>query len=233
LDEVFALLGATADSFAAASTLLAQLTLVQISPTVVRAATETLGHVLQAEEQRTVRAAWEQGTLPPAVATPAQRSVSLDGVLVHTEAQWREYQLGSVYTTTTRPSTTHPGREEVYAQAISYVGEVAEASDFGQLLWCEAARRGVLTAREVIIIADGAHWIWNLAAEHFPDATQIVDCTTRPSICGRRPTPSMGTARRSPSAGPSGAWPSYGPGRCRKCSAPWAKRLSTLPYRRR
>ncbi len=175
LDEVLALLGATADSFEAASTLLAKLTLVQISPNVVRAATETLGQVLQAEEQRVVQAAWARGALPSAVATPPQLYISMDGVLVHTATQWREYKLGSVYTTTLRPSTTQPGRDDVCAQEISYVGDLAEAADFGQLLWCEAARRGVLTAREVIVLADGAHWIWNLADEHFPGATQIVD----------------------------------------------------------
>ncbi len=175
LDEVLALLGATADSFAAASALLAKLTVVHICPNVLRAATARLGQVLQAEEQRVVQAAWAQGAVPPAVGTPPQLYLSMDGVLVHTEAQWREYKLGSVYTTTTRPSATHPGREEVGAHEVSSVGDVAEAADFGQLLWCEAARRGVLTAREVIVLADGAHWIWNLADEHFPAATQIVD----------------------------------------------------------
>jgi hypothetical protein len=55
------------------------------------------------------------------------------------------------------------------------VGDVTDAATFGQLLWCEAARRGVLTAREVIVVADGAHWIWNLGEEHFPQATQVVD----------------------------------------------------------
>ena len=175
LDEVLALLGATADSFAAASALLAKLTLVHISPNVARAATETLGQVLQAEEQRVVQAAWARGTVPPAIATPPQLYVSMDGVLVHAAARWREYKLGSVYTTTTRPCATHPGGEEVCARDISYIGDVAEAADFGQLLWCEAARRGVLTAQEVVVVADGAHWIWVLADEHFPGATQIVD----------------------------------------------------------
>lgn len=99
----------------------------------------------------------------------------MDGVLVHTEAQWREYKLGSVYTTVARPSATHPGQEELHAHAISYVGDGTDATHFGQLLWCEAARRGVLAAQEVVVVADSAHWIWNLVAEHFPEATQIVD----------------------------------------------------------
>ena len=175
LDEVLALLGATADSFAAARALLAKLTLVDLSPNVVRAATETLGRVLQAEERQVVQAAWAPGTVPPASATPAQRYVSLAGVLVQTETRWRAYKLGSGSTTATRPATTHPGQEEVCAQAVSSVGDGAEAADFGQRLWCAAARRGVLTAQEVVVVADGAHWIGNLAEEPFPGATPIVE----------------------------------------------------------
>ena len=173
--KLLALLGATADSFEAASTLLERLTLVHVCPNLARAATETLGQALQAAEQQAVTAAWGPGTLPTAVATPPRLCLSMDGVLVHTEEGWREYKLGSVYTTATRPSTTHPGQEEVYAQDVSYVGDVTDAATFGQRLWCEAARRGVLTAQEVVIVADGAHWIWDLAAEHFAGATQIVD----------------------------------------------------------
>jgi len=175
LDELLALLGATADSFEAASTLLAKLTLVQVCPNLARAATETLGQLLQTTEQQTVVAAWGPGTLPTAVATPPRLCLSMDGVMVHTAEGWREYKLGSVYTTATRPSPTHPGHDEVHAQDVSYVGDVTDAASFGQRLWCEAARRGVLTAQEVVVIADGAHWIWDLAAEHFPGATQIVD----------------------------------------------------------
>jgi hypothetical protein len=175
LDELLALLGARADSFEAASALLERLTLVHVCPNLARAATGALGQALQATEQQAVAAAWDAGMLPTAVATPARLCLSMDGVLVHTEEGWREYKLGSVYTTASRPSTAHPGREAVYAQEISYVGDVTEAATFGQRLWCEAARRGVLTAQEVVVVADGAHWIWDLADEHFAGATQIVD----------------------------------------------------------
>ncbi len=174
-DELLALLGATADSFAAASALLERLTLVHVCPNLARAATETLGQVLQTTERQIVTAAWDAGGLPPAVAAPPRLCLSMDGVMVHTEEGWREYKLGSVYTTATRPSPTRPGHEEVHARDVSYVGDVTDAATFGQRLWCEAARRGVLTAQEVVIVADGAHWIWDLAAEHFAGATQIVD----------------------------------------------------------
>ena len=175
LEEVLALLGATADSFAEAVALLDKLTLVRGCPNLARAATERLGQAGQAAEQQAVAAAWGPGTLPTPVAAPPRRYGSLDGVLVQTDAGWREDKLGTVYTTVSRPARHHPGRDEVQAQDCSFVGEVTAAANFGHLLWCAAARRGVLTATAVLVVAEGAHWSGNLAAEHFPGATEIVD----------------------------------------------------------
>ena len=42
-------------------------------------------------------------------------------------------------------------------------------------LWAEAMRRGLGQANEVLIVADGAVWIWNLAGDRFPEARQRVD----------------------------------------------------------
>ena len=42
-------------------------------------------------------------------------------------------------------------------------------------LWAEAMRRGLGQAQEVLVIADGALWIWNLTADRFPGARQRVD----------------------------------------------------------
>ena len=42
-------------------------------------------------------------------------------------------------------------------------------------LWAEAMRRGLGRASEVLIVADGAVWIWNLAGDRFPCARQRVD----------------------------------------------------------
>ena len=42
-------------------------------------------------------------------------------------------------------------------------------------LRAEASRRGLGRANEVLLIADGAVWIWNLAADRFPQARQRVD----------------------------------------------------------
>ena len=46
---------------------------------------------------------------------------------------------------------------------------------FAQRVYREANRRGFDTAAQRVVLGDGAPWIWNLAAEQFPDAIEIVD----------------------------------------------------------
>ncbi len=42
-------------------------------------------------------------------------------------------------------------------------------------LWAEAMRHGLGRANEVLIVTDGAAWIWNLAGDRFAGARQRVD----------------------------------------------------------
>jgi hypothetical protein len=46
---------------------------------------------------------------------------------------------------------------------------------FRQQLYAEALRRGLQQAKEVLVVADGAVWIWNLVEDRFKDAQQRVD----------------------------------------------------------
>lgn len=177
LDELLALLGATQDSFADASAVLERLTLVQVSPNGARAATEALGAVLLADQAQHAQAAQEGQARPAADAAAPQRLyITMDGVLAHLHARgWSEIKVGACYQTRARPARTRPEQLEIRAHSLSYVTALTEAETFGWHLWQEAARRGVLDATEVVVVGDGAHWIWNLAAMHFPEATQILD----------------------------------------------------------
>jgi hypothetical protein len=42
-------------------------------------------------------------------------------------------------------------------------------------MWAEADRRYWEQASATEVLGDGAHWIWNLAEEHFYDSHQLVD----------------------------------------------------------
>ena len=87
-------------------------------------------------------------------------------------AKTREAKLGCLFTQTRLDAQGRPLRDEA---STTYVGAIESAETFGLRLYAEAVRRGVQRAARVIVLGDGAVWIWGLAEEHFPGATQIVD----------------------------------------------------------
>jgi hypothetical protein len=103
-------------------------------------------------------------------ARPERLYVSLDGTMTPFQDGWHETRIGAVY----EAETNKRGEEE--AARISYVGGVQEdVKSFGRRVYQEASRRGLHFAKEVVVVADGAPWIWNLAAEHFKQRVEILD----------------------------------------------------------
>jgi hypothetical protein len=88
------------------------------------------------------------------------------------KAKTREAKLGCVFTQTTTDKEGRPVRDE---NSTSYVGGIEEAGPFGKRIYAEAVRRGLNNARRLIVIGDGAPWIWGVADMHFPGGIQIVD----------------------------------------------------------
>lgn len=178
LNELLALLGALCP-FEEAVHLIQKLSLVEVSANSSKEATETLGAAIARDEQRALDTAWssKHPTLPAApTMVPERLYVSMDGALVHTrEEGWKEMKLGAFYTTTTRVPPKRPEQLEIRATDISFYADFAEPQLFGRALYLEGYRRGAAHAQEVVAIGDGAHWIWKLVGEHFPNAIQIVD----------------------------------------------------------
>ena len=59
--------------------------------------------------------------------------------------------------------------------STTYTGAIESAEEFGKRIYLEAWKRGWSRAKKKVVVGDGAEWIWNLVAEHFPGAIQIVD----------------------------------------------------------
>jgi len=98
----------------------------------------------------------EPDTPPPTGPTYVQ----VDGVMTPLRDGWAETKLGLV---------KHPdGR-------CRYVHHLGGPDELGQRLRRTAAATGVRDTRSVVVMGDGAPWIWNLAERYFPAATQIVD----------------------------------------------------------
>jgi hypothetical protein len=87
-------------------------------------------------------------------------------------AHTREVKLGCVFTQTTWDAEGYALRDP---DSTTYTGAIESAEEFGWRIYAEADRRGWSRAQKKVVMGDGAEWIWNLAAEHFSGATQIVD----------------------------------------------------------
>ena len=96
-------------------------------------------------------------------------SVSMDGTMTHDrEEGWKEIRVGSVYTTTT-------SGEDLRAVQHSYVVDRTSVESLADRVWQEFRRRGGRQAKRVVVIGDGATWIWHQAGIMWPTAVQIVD----------------------------------------------------------
>ena len=84
----------------------------------------------------------------------------------------REVKLGCVFTQTTWDQEGFAIRDP---DSTTYTGAIETAEEFGKRIYLEAWKRGWSRAQKKVVMGDGAEWIWNLAAQHFPGAVQIVD----------------------------------------------------------
>jgi hypothetical protein len=94
------------------------------------------------------------------------------GKIAGQPAHTRETKLGCVFTQTHWDKKGYAIRD---ADSTTYTGAIETAVEFGKRLYLEAWKRGWSRAKKKVVIGDGAEWIWNLVAEHFPSAIQIVD----------------------------------------------------------
>jgi hypothetical protein len=100
---------------------------------------------------------------------PLREPWKQDGSAGELICRWGECKTGVVYEA--RPSPK--GDRGVLRRR--YVATLQDRRPFGFLLSTAAHEQGVHWAREVVVLGDGAAWIWQLAATHFPQALQIVD----------------------------------------------------------
>ncbi len=160
-----------------------------------------VGEALAAEEDQQVLVLEAQGRQARSVPADRQQPreierlyIELDGVLArmrrgsvpmkHEEVHrtgdvYREIKTGAVFRAEpgAKRSELTPG---VYVDtpaegSLRYVARRTAKGGFDWLLYQLALEGGLKSAKQVVVLGDGAPWIWNLAAEHFPGAVQIVD----------------------------------------------------------
>ena len=111
----------------------------------------------------------------------AEELVGRAGKQADGSAKTGEVKLCTIWSAESRDAEGIPMRDEgsvTYSAALesaSALDTAAERSPFAQRVWREATRRRFGQAPRRVVLGDGAVWIWNIADDQFPDATQIVD----------------------------------------------------------
>ena len=169
-----------ATTFREAAALLDELTGLVVAADTIRAQSEACGLAVEAAQQAAITTVLAtQEAAEPVEPAPGTLLVEADGVMVRYLDGWHEVKVGLV-----------GGVVDGTLQASSYIAAREEAEHFGPRLLTEAARRGALDVvawegplsgrnlavlRPLHVVADGAPWIWNLAADYFGARTEVVD----------------------------------------------------------
>lgn len=85
--------------------------------------------------------------------------------------RWHWVRAATIYRLDQRLNKA--GRPQITQRA--YVATREDMDTFRQKVHAEALRQGLGQAKEVLILGDGAVWIWNLAQDRFPQARQRLD----------------------------------------------------------
>lgn len=122
------------------------------------------------QEWRQKEARREQEDFPVPQRRPHQLHLSMDGVMIYVEGQWREVKCAVAY----ESGKDEQGHAQGVAWARYYASQVPSCL-FGCRMRTVAHESGASVCRRVGMLADGAEWIWQETAKHFPRSTQILD----------------------------------------------------------
>jgi Uncharacterised protein family (UPF0236) len=208
-------------SFEESAGLLRELAGVEVSISQVQRAAEALGAEIATDERVSVEPIGDVapvmylGMDGTGVPMRASEVAGRAGKQPDGSAKTREAKLVTIWTAESRNKEGTPMRDE---GSVSYSAAIESAatpdsspnrSDFAERVLREATRRSYCEAPQCVVLGDGSAWIWNTAAELFPQSLQILDrfhvkqnlYRTAQSIFGAtqpgRPAMGRGTLRRT------------------------------------
>src|SRR6202041_2232520 len=176
-------------SFEEGSELLTDLAGVAVDAKQVERTAEALGKQIAEDERRCVE---PSSTLPmpqtlylgmdgTGIPLRAEELVGRSGKQPDGSAKTGEVKLCTIWSAEAQDKEGTPIRDAgsvTYSAALESactLDTAAARSPFAKRVWREATRRRFCQAPRRVVLGDGAPWIWNIADDQFPEATQIVD----------------------------------------------------------
>jgi len=177
LGDIVELLGVIAP-FEGAARVIEKTLGVQISSERIRRRTERTGALCLVEDELAAQRACAPGGVEASVAkrsVPTEQHfyVMADGGMVPTREGYREAKVGVCFKT---DDHIEKGEERHMLVHKRFFGDIDTAEGFGMRMYAAVQDHGVAhDGHNCDLLADGAPWIWNLKAEHLPQARETVD----------------------------------------------------------
>jgi hypothetical protein len=167
--------------FAEATLTLERLTGVGVAATTLEFTAVAIGTALRHAQHHEAER-HRRGRPPAAQRKPRRLYISVDGTSAPLREPWKrdgsagplicrggECKTAILYEARSTPT----GDQGVLHRTV--VASLEDVTQFGPLVATLAHQAGHHFAPELVVLADGAAWIWNLAAAQFPTALQILD----------------------------------------------------------
>jgi len=146
---------------------------VEVSDSTLEALVNEVGGELSAREAAAAEAAADLQFSPRSERSPARLYVSVDARSVRVNGEWREVKVAAFgETPVCGPDAKGQPPPLQRIGSFSYFGG---AEEFLRRVYVELVRRGLWQAQEVVLVADGATWIWDRLPGLVPQGTKKVE----------------------------------------------------------
>ena len=154
------------DCYIQSNEILERFLFVPVSPSQVYRVTDYVASVLKSEE------VYPERILPP-VAKDEVLYVEIDGSMLCTRESepWKEVKLGRLFKDS---DCLNPNTTSSYLCKSKYVAHLEKSHDFGKRLQSAIDGYGELNPR-LVFLSDGAAWIREWIADHYPLSITILD----------------------------------------------------------
>jgi len=175
--------------------------LFEVSENTIRAETQVLGELQRKAEEEWIKEMHDEAELQKREQmvfphAPDRLYGSMDAAKVRIEPRakqgkkeeveedWRDMKIVCWYEGELVPNRQRSVRQNKKAQREGtvfraknkyYSCDIAEAEQFGKLLWASGCSVFADRVPELVFVCDGATWIWKLVSHYYPSAIQIVD----------------------------------------------------------
>lgn len=164
-------------SFEEASYMLDKYLGINMAPSMVQEISEEVGKALYEKEKAEAKELYENQhktvSQVPENVKKGRLYIEADGSMIQIRGEgYKEVKLGMVFKDN---KILNKDKERHKIIEKDYVSSFDGAEEFKKMLWAVAVKNGYQDVKEVVILGDGAGWIWNMAKELFPDAVFILD----------------------------------------------------------